>query len=346
MNMSSPSNPKPSLERPTKDLVEFGAGIAARELAQLNTGFTLVSQEAPRRALDASVLDRVGTFIDATTLDAEVLDHVLQMAPTDQPVIGVGGGVAMDTAKWVGWSHQVPLYLVPSSISVDASVTNMIAVRDGGVVRYQGFAVPERVFVDFDVIHTAPIHLNRAGVGDLLSIHTGSFDWRLGASAGTVSFNADVAAAAASILEATVLAAEEIAMVSKSAVVTLMSGYCDINDMTVAQGHAQMEEGSEHYFAYLAEQVTGRSFVHGELVVLGVVLMSRWQENDEALVLDTATRTKVRWRPEEIGLSSNELRTILRELPEFVVEMALPYSVINERSVSTSEIGDLMKGLV
>jgi glycerol-1-phosphate dehydrogenase [NAD(P)+] len=346
LNMTSPANPLPSLERPTKDLVKFGSGILAFELAQLNAGFTLVSQEAPRNALDAEVLDRVGTFIDATALDADVLQDVLKIAPADQAVVGVGGGVVMDTAKWVGWSHHVPLYLAPSSISVDASVTNMVAVREGGVVRYQGFAIPKRVIVDVDIIRTAPIHLNRAGIGDLLSIHTGSFDWHLGAVAGTVNFDADVAEAAAAILEATIRAAEEIAVVSESGVVTLMSGYCEINDMTVTQGHAQMEEGSEHYFAYLAEQVTGRSFVHGELVVLGAVLMSRWQENDESLVLDAATRAKVRWQPEEIGLSSDELRTILYELPAFVVEMGLPYSVINERSLSTSEIGDVVKGLV
>jgi glycerol-1-phosphate dehydrogenase [NAD(P)+] len=334
------------LERPTKELVKFGSGILAHELAQLNAGFTLVSQEAPRSALNAGVLERVGTFIDATTLDADVLREVLKMAPPDQAVVGVGGGVVMDTAKWVGSSHRVPLYLVPSSISVDASVTNMVAVREGGVVRYQGFAIPERVIVDVDIIRTAPIHLNRAGIGDLLSIHTGLFDWQLGALAGAVNFDAEVARTAVSIFEATILAAEEIAVVSDSGVVTLMSGYCDINDMTVAKGHAQMEEGSEHYFAYFAEQVTGRSFVHGELVVLGAVLMSRWQQNDEALVLDAATRAKVCWQPNEIGLSTNELRKILHELPDFVVEMGLPYSVINERSLSTLEIDDVMKELV
>jgi glycerol dehydrogenase-like iron-containing ADH family enzyme len=140
--------------------------------------------------------------------------------------------------------------------------------------------------------------------------------------------------------------ADEIANVSERGVVTLMSGYCDINDMTVAQGHAQMEEGSEHYFAYLAEKLTGRNFVHGELVVLGAVLMSRWQENREELVLDAASRAKVRWRPDEIGITSGELRSIIRELPAFVVESAFPYSVVNERTLSKTESDRLTKGLV
>lgn len=343
--MAGQTDPLPSLERPTRELVRVGTGIAADELEQLQSGFTLVSQEVPRRALDKSVLDKVGTFIEATSLDADTLHDVVANAPTDQAVVGVGGGVVMDTAKWVGWTHRVPLYLVPSSVSVDASVTNMVAIREDGAVRYRGFAVPERIIVDLDIVRTAPIHLNRAGIGDLLSIHTGSFDWRLGAAKGVVHFDQDVARTAASVLEASIRDVEEIAAVSERGVVTLMSGYCEINDMTVAIGHAQMEEGSEHYFAYLAEQVTGRSFVHGELVVLGAVIMSRWQENDAALVLDVATRAKVRWRPEDIGVSAEELREIICALPDFVTEMSFPYSVINERTLTNSETADVLKGL-
>ena len=48
-----------------------------------------------------------------------------------------------------------------------------------GVVRYLGFAIPEVVYVDFDVIASAPAGLNRAGVGDILCYHTAHLDWRL-----------------------------------------------------------------------------------------------------------------------------------------------------------------------
>jgi glycerol-1-phosphate dehydrogenase [NAD(P)+] len=344
--MAGATNPLPSLERPTKELVTIGTDILTRELMNVEPGFTLITQDGPIASVDGKVLERAGKVLLATSLDADVLTRAVEMTPENLPVVGVGGGVVMDTAKWIGWSHQTPLYLVPSSISVDASVTNMVAVRDGGGVHYQGFAIPKRVVVDVTLVRTAPIHLNRAGIGDLLSIHTGLFDWRLGALAGTVSFNSDIAQVAESILAATLHDAEEIARVSERGVVTLMSGYCDVNDMTVAQGHAQMEEGSEHYFAYLAEKLTGRNFVHGELVVLGAVLMSRWQENRDDVVMGAATRAKVRWRPDDIGISASELRSIIRELPRFVVETALPYSVINERTLSRSEMESLTKGLV
>jgi glycerol-1-phosphate dehydrogenase [NAD(P)+] len=332
--------------KPTRELVVVGSGVLERELAPVADGFTLVSQDGPRKVLNPELVARAGHYVEATSLDATHLEELVRRTPADQAVVGVGGGVAMDTAKWIGWSHHAPLYLVPSSISVDASVTNMIAVREDGGVRYQGFAVPRRVIVDVNVVRTAPVNVNRAGIGDLLSIHTGLFDWHLGAKNNVIAFDEDVAEDAQAILRNTIRDAEEISRVSEDGVTTLMAGYCDINDMTIAMGHAQMEEGSEHYFAYFAEQVTGTSFVHGELVTLGVVLMSRWQENNVDLAHATADRAQVRWRPEELGISAGVLTSILEGLSEFVASTELPYSVINERPLNASEIGTLVKGLV
>ena len=47
-----------------------------------------------------------------------------------------------------------------------------------------GWAVPEAVYVDFDVIRTAPAELNRSGVGDVLCYHTAHFDWKLAHDSG------------------------------------------------------------------------------------------------------------------------------------------------------------------
>ena len=66
-----------------------------------------------------------------------------------------------------------------------------------------------------------------------------------------------------------------------------------MNALCLRVGHSGPEEGSEHYFAYAAEALTGRSFVHGEIVGLGVVLMSGLQGRDAARVATFSTA--VRW---------------------------------------------------
>ena len=44
-------------------------------------------------------------------------------------------------------------------------------------VKYVGDSSPDPLIIDYSIIRTAPKTLNIAGVGDLLSIHTASFDW-------------------------------------------------------------------------------------------------------------------------------------------------------------------------
>ena len=101
----------------------------------------------------------------------------------------------------MAWRRGTPLLLAPSIISVDASVTNTIALRRAGQVEYVGFVVAEAIIADLDLISRAPARLNRAGVGDLLSIETARVDWALGAKAGRLDFDEDVDAAAAQVLD-------------------------------------------------------------------------------------------------------------------------------------------------
>jgi glycerol-1-phosphate dehydrogenase [NAD(P)+] len=105
------------------------------------------------------------------------LDLITQELPAHASVIGLGGGRALDVAKYLTWRRPVPLFQVPTSTSVNAAFAQRAAVRVGELVRYVGWAVPEAVYVDFDVIRRAPDALNRSGVGDIFCYHTAHWDW-------------------------------------------------------------------------------------------------------------------------------------------------------------------------
>ena len=99
--------------------------------------------------------------------------------PTSASVIGLGGGQAIDVAKFIAWRRRLPLFQVPDGDDGQRAVRPPLGLREDGIVRYRGFAIPEAVYVDFDVIASAPAGLNRAGVGDILCYHTAHLDWRL-----------------------------------------------------------------------------------------------------------------------------------------------------------------------
>jgi glycerol-1-phosphate dehydrogenase [NAD(P)+] len=213
-------------------------------------------------------------------------------------------------------------------------------------VSYQGFIEADRIVLDVDLVRTAPARLNRAGIGDLLSIHTALWDWASGGRVGAARFDEGVAQLAAAVLGTVDALADEIASVTEEALKAMLVGYADINDMTVASGHAQMEEGSEHYLGYFLEKLTGRAFVHGEIVALGTVLMSRLQGNDPARAQGIADRSGVEWRPAQLRLSRRELTDALRGLQEFVEQSGLPHSVVNERPLDGPTLAELVGDLV
>jgi glycerol-1-phosphate dehydrogenase [NAD(P)+] len=306
--------------------------------------YALITQPEPLSLLQqrptgdlgaAAVVEIVSSLAEAD------LDRLERDLPPVQAVFGLGGGTAMDAAKFVAWRRAKPLYLCPSAVSVDACVTNTIAVRSAGTVEYRGFVVAEQVLVDFALIRNAPARMNRAGIGDLLSIHTALRDWQSGVANGGNRVIPGVAAQAAEIFDSITALAGEVFAVSPPGIEALVRAYLAVNQLCLEAGHAQAEEGSEHYFAYCLENVTARSFIHGEAVTLGSVLMAELQHNAPERIRPVADQAGVQWRPAALGLRPGELTTTLRRLPAFVREAGLPWSVIDEVQLDEATVSSL-----
>lgn len=343
---ASATRPDPALlARAMAPDLRIGRGILAPHIAALPGRYLLVSQPEPLAAADPAIAAGALAVVRVGSLAAADLEAQAASLPAADRVVGLGGGMCMDAAKSLAWRRGIPLVLAPSIVSVDAPVTNTFAVRSGGSVVYEGFVVAESIVADLELIARAPARFNRAGVGDLLSIHTGRFDWALGARAGRIAFDHAIDAAAAAALEATYALADDVAAVTDHALATILRRYADVNTLLLRVGHAGPEEGSEHYFAYHAEAVTGRSFVHGELIGLGTALMAELQGNDAARVRTFLRRAGVAWRPAELGLDRATLERILAGLPAFVRHAGLPYSIIDEVDLSAVVIDRLVTSL-
>ena len=164
----------------------YGRGLVAELKTYVHRPYLVVTMEDlwPRFADDFDDGLVGPLFVDS--LERADLDGSWPSCPHCESVIGLGGGQALDVAKYVAWKRRLPLFQVPTAMSVNAAWGQRAAVRVDGVVRYVGYAVPEAVYVDFDVVRSAPTDLNRSGVGDILCYWTGHWDWRMAAETGRV----------------------------------------------------------------------------------------------------------------------------------------------------------------
>ncbi len=288
---------------------------AAEVLGDLGRKAIVCANDPPWRTFAAEHRLAPLATVDAWNME---LDHLERRAAALGPdvaeatVVGFGGGTALDTAKFVAWRLGLPLVQIPTITSVDAGFTDAIGVRDGGRVRYIGKIEPRQVVLDVPLVRSAPVQLNRAGIGDILSCHTGLFDWRLASDAGHgPPWDPGLTALGRTLLAELDQACDDVAAVSGDGVRFLADAYSRIGAACAAAGHSRFEEGSEHFWAYAYEHATGAHPVHGEIISLAVCALAHVQGNDPDWAHRVVSRSAARAHPDDLGVGEGEFTAAL-----------------------------------
>ena len=325
----------------------FGAGSVdglGRELGR----FVVATMDIPWQV----ARDRLGGTPEAVimvdSMEIEVVDRQVAAAPKCDTVVGIGGGQAVDLAKYFAWKRGIRLVSIPTVLSVDAFVTPAAGLRRNHEVEYLGESSPDPLVIDYELVRTAPAELNIAGVGDLLSIHTATYDWCLAQNAGKSEYpfsQADVDKAR-QILDDVMDLSSEIHNCTDRGLQAIVDGYMRINTICLPAGHYRVEEGSEHYLFYELEERLKRPFVHGNIVGLGIYLLSRLQNNDADRVTDRMNEIGLKYHPVEMQISRSDLAASLANLQNFADKRShLWYTVLNEQPITSAWIDEALTGL-
>jgi glycerol-1-phosphate dehydrogenase [NAD(P)+] len=311
---------------------EMMAGPGALRAASATWGrYAVVTTRSPWALAEPSLAARPRRVAQVETLERADLQRMATELAGVARVVGLGGGLALDAAKFVAWRLGVPLVQVPSSASNNACFTRTSGCLERGRrAPMRDGPVPEAVVVDHELIARAPARLNRAGIGDLLSSHSALADWELAHRAGrAVDWDGAVRDRTRLELDRLARMAPDVGAGRLEAFVELLAMGERFAPTFLRLPRARFNAASEHLLAWCLEERTGRRLLHGEIVGLGIVLMAHLQDNAPKVAAETVRAAGVPLEPAAIGTSWDEIEAAVLALPEYARDVVPWYTVID-----------------
>jgi len=317
----------------------FGRGVVdgiARDLGR----FLVTTMPVPWALTQNRLGGQPAAVVMAGSMEFDELERQVLSAPPADAIVAIGGGRAVDLGKYMAWKRGCRLVTIPTALTVDAFVTPAAGIRHGHRVEYVGETSPDPLVIDYDLLRTAPRQLNVAGVGDLLSIHTATRDWEIAHLAGRDRHEAseEQIRRARDILETVCGEWIEIRDVTDRGLRTIVEGYMGVNTICLPAGHYRTEEGSEHFLFYELEERMSRPFIHGQIIGLGIFLMSRLQQNGAEQICCLMEDLGLGHHPADLGIDRATLEASLRNLRSYVRERGHWYTVIDEQEMTDTWI--------
>lgn len=190
-----------------------------------------------------------------------------------EAVVGVGGGKAIDVAKYVAKESGSLMISVPTTPSHDGIASPFASLKGTGRPTSIYTKTPYGVIADVEIIAKAPRRLIMAGFGDLAGKLVAVKDWAL-AHRLRGEYYGEYAAQLALMSAKHVLRYHElIASGSVEGVRILVEALVSSGVAMCIAGSSRPASGSEHLFSHALDIVAPGRALHGEQVALGAIMM-------------------------------------------------------------------------
>ena len=205
-------------------------------------------------------------------------------------VIGVGSGVINDIGKIISAAAKKPYIIVATAPSMDGygSATSSMT-RDGLKISLPSKS-PEGIIGDTDILCTAPLHMMRSGLGDILAKYVAICEWRISHLINGEYYCENVAKLIRRALERCIQEAPGLLQRKESAVQAVFEGLVLSGVAMNFAGLSRPASGVEHYISHVLDMRSVEFGIpcelHGIQCAVGTLIAVKLYEKLVALTPD------------------------------------------------------------
>ena len=114
--------------------------------------------------------------------DERIVGEAVMYCPADcDAVIAVGSGVLNDTGKILAAARKIPDLVVGTAPSMDGYASGTSSMERGGLKVSLPSKCPDAVIAEPEILASAPVHMIRSGIGDMLAKYVSLAEWKIAA---------------------------------------------------------------------------------------------------------------------------------------------------------------------
>jgi len=274
-----------------------------------------------------------------TSLDIDDITHAAFSLPAVTAIVGVGGGKALDFAKYTAHLLKLPFISVPTAVSNDGFGSPSSSLVIAGKRKSVKAASPFGIVIDLDVIKNSPDIFMYSGIGDMLSKVTALKDWQVARDRGLARFVDLASMMAYNSLDILFLKYSydiRCETFQRSLASSLMtSGIA----MEIA-GSSRPASGSEHLISHALDEISAKPKMHGIQVGVATYLCALLQDSPQLDdIRDVFEKTGFLDFVQKDPFSYNEFVKALELAPSIKQDF---YSVLSEADSFERAVGFIM----
>ncbi|MEM8891980.1 MAG: iron-containing alcohol dehydrogenase [Bacteroidota bacterium] len=309
-----------------------GSGVLAELSAQLKKYVVFISE---------SEWDSIHSFLEhepidlfqINTLEESQLEIHADNIQDCEYVLGVGGSLGIEAAKFAAFQKFRKLITIPGSLASSEYAHTRVRTFNYQEEQVLGEISPDTLVLDFQILGEIPPDIHAEGLAELFAMHTAVFDCEHAKSQGKAGENYSHKAIddAKQILSDLEVRVGDISMGTERGLEALADAQLKQREICREAESENIKKGSEHVFKQFLEEQAQRSFESAGLLALCTLLMARLQNNQADSLYQQLKESGIFFQPAHLGLQPPQLARSLQDLRYYVQRrQGLPYTCLND----------------